>query len=183
MVKIKDHIALGMISGVVGGLAGLAIEYPLYRKGLATSTWTQQATGATIQKDYHKAAGARLLGFVTTMAVSGLFGVGQTYLYSITGKDHASIKSISYGLVAWLGIHGLGTRATYAFRQSDPLTSALSLVSNLMSSACATIVILKLGDESLFPSQPSTSHSDGTTDVRNYDALPRPASADESTVL
>lgn len=152
MIVLKDRLALGTIAGITGGIVSFCAQYPLYRIGWSLSTWPQRATGATVSKAYYNSTGARPLGMLTMIGISALFGIAQTYIYSVTGKDYRLLKASGFGVMSWLGVHGLGSRLTYSFdpKDSSPKTSGLSLFTNFVHALVTSEMINKLGDKSLF---------------------------------
>jgi fucose 4-O-acetylase-like acetyltransferase len=155
MRKIKDRVLLGTVAGLAGSAISMAIQYGAFRMGWTSKTWAQRATGATVSKKYLKTRPARFLGSFTALYVNAYYGIAQAYMYSFTGRDQLVVKVTGSGVFSWLVLHGLSSRLTRTFDPDDspPHNSALSLLTALVDSYICGVIITRLGDDSLFPSQ------------------------------
>jgi hypothetical protein len=153
MQKIKDRILLGSIAGFISSGLVMALQQAALRAGWMAKTCVEQAEGATVSHKYLRTKSAAALGLVTSMFVNTFTGVAHTYVLSRTGKDQLLVKSTGLGVLSWLLFHGISTRLTQSFEEDDsPPSSAFGpLLSAVLDNYISGIIIVNLGDDSLFP--------------------------------
>jgi YD repeat-containing protein len=149
MRKITDRFTLGLVSGIIGGAVGHALESGAKKLGISRRDWTDCATAATVAKKYSRKPGDTIIGVFTSLSLGGIMGIPQSYILSLTGKDHLVSKSLAHGVNTWLGYHGLGSRITKTF-DYKPKESGVSLLNNLIAASVSAQLITRLGDDRIF---------------------------------
>lgn len=151
MKKIKDRIILGMVSGILSSMPPQVVDALAYKSGLADLSYAQLAAKLFIPKNKTATPQGKFLSFLINSINGGLVGVFTTYLLSLTGRDKAVIKGIGAGTMLWVLVNGLLSHVGLKITSKKPLTPILSFFNHVLSGTLNGILILKLGDDSLFP--------------------------------
>jgi hypothetical protein len=150
-MKIKDDVTLGLASGVIGGSIALFIHEFVSKYSKNGITWIDRASSLMISESYKHSKEAKVIGTVVATTLSALAGVGQVYMYNKSGKENRRLKAVGYGIVAWMGFHGIGSRIADSFYASTPQTISISLAMNLISSVLTSEAINILGADKGMP--------------------------------
>ena len=151
MLKIKDRIIHGMITGILAGTPDTIINALEHRAGLNDLTYSQMGANLFLPKDKIHNKKAHSLGLLANYTVLGASGVLFSYLLSATGRDRAVMKGISYGIISWLAVYGLGARIGLTVGTKKPLAPLLSFVDHAIFGCLLGLIAPKIGDDSLFP--------------------------------
>jgi hypothetical protein len=151
MLKIKDRITLGILSGVIAGIPDILINELQYRMGLTDLTYSQIGANVFYPKNSVNSQEARVVGLLANGLMIGVSGVLFAYLLSATGRDKAELKGLGFGLFSWLAIYGLGKKMGLSVKSQKPLTPLLSFIDHMLFGSLLGFITPRLGDESLFP--------------------------------
>ncbi|MEW5898133.1 MAG: hypothetical protein AB1652_03035 [Bacillota bacterium] len=152
MLKIKDRIILGVISGIVTGTPSKIINSMEYRANLTDVKYGHITSNLFLPKSEVDAPGAKILAALANHVNSSIVGVLITYLLSLTGRDQAMIKGLGVASFSWVIIYGtLSERLGLRRKSKRPLTHLLSFLDHVLFGALCGLFISKCGDDSLFP--------------------------------
>lgn len=155
MRKIKDPIILGIVAGLAGNavkLAGNLINRYAFRK--SDVTYPEIAAGLFMTKREREKRVGRVTGGLADFVLGGALGVPLVYLLRYTGRDHAALKGLAVGHLAWITVYGALGRGLDSQKGVFPLnadTNLSALLNHSWFGLTAALVAAKLGDESLFP--------------------------------
>ncbi|MHB8124612.1 MAG: hypothetical protein ACYDEJ_03045 [Desulfitobacteriaceae bacterium] len=151
MFKIKDRILLGAISGTLSAYVARIINRFNYKKGLTDIRYNPMAAELFLRKKASKSAQGVLLGAIINNINVAVNGIALTYLLSATGKDYKLLKGMGAGAFSWIMVDGLMGSQMLKIKSRKPLGPAVHLLEHLFYGALSSILITRLGDESLFP--------------------------------
>lgn len=151
MLKIKDRIVLGILSGIIGSIPGRLLNTIEYDLGIVDSKYGQMAAGLFISKNKVNTPTGKLLGSVANEFLATTTGIAVTYTLSATGRDKAVLKGMGVGSLYWFLLYGLSAPLANTSKSKKPASPLFSLVDHLIFGATASIVTSKFGDDSLFP--------------------------------
>ncbi len=153
LLKIKDRIVHGMISGILAGIPDTILNGLAHRAGLSELSYTKMEANIFLPQNRVNSKGAGLLGLMANYTLLGISGVGFSYLLAITGRDRALIKGIGYGLTSWLLFYGVAAKLGLPVTRKvkKPLTPLLSFVDHAIYGGLLGLIAPALGDDSLFP--------------------------------
>ena len=86
MLKIKDRILHGMITGIIAGTPDAIINALEYRAGLTDLTYGQMGANVFLPKSKINDKRAKFLGILANYTLIGASGTLFTYLLSVTGR-------------------------------------------------------------------------------------------------
>jgi hypothetical protein len=92
-----------------------------------------------------------LLGAIVNNINVAVNGIVLTYLLSATGKDYKILKGMGVGAFSWVLMDGLMGSQMLKVKSSKPLGPAVRLLEHLFYGALSAILIVRLGNKSLFP--------------------------------
>jgi hypothetical protein len=113
MKKIKDRLTLGAIAGAGGGMLSFI---------------------------FGRITRASDMDLLTSLTLGSLSGVGQTYVYTLMGKDQRLLKSAGMGLLSGSIIKSL----------TRPKRPGFALAGNILGAVASGETIVRLGDENIF---------------------------------
>jgi len=151
MIKIKDRILLGIVSGLMAGTPAKFINAFEHRKGLTDMHYNRIAVNLFTKKNTAHSSAGKTLAAITTHATSGTFGVLLSYILSFTGRDHAAIKGAGLGVFTWVLVNGLIAGQVLKEKNKTAASPILSFLDHVINGGLCGILVSKLGDDSLFP--------------------------------
>jgi hypothetical protein len=162
IVKIKDRIILGAISGILIAWPLRIVNAVEYKLGLIDMRYDHISSALFIPKKQKDTPGAIALGEIINIMNTGVVGVIMSYILSLTGRDKAIIKSIGVGSMSWVFINGLIANLGLKIKSKKPITPFLALFDHAIWGALCGLFISKFGDDSLFPD----------TNIRKQEKIP-----------
>ncbi len=147
-MKIKDPIALGAISGVLGSLSHLLLNFLSVQSGYSKFYSFQIAAGVFIAKDLTSKTMGLIIGAISWTIVSILLGVLTVLLFKFTGKDFWWLKGILItGALTYTGVFGvIFAMGGSNLNPTDIPTTLTSLLGNVVYGIFMGYLVLKLGD-------------------------------------
>lgn len=157
----RDRITLGIAAGCLGVLPGKWANMVEKKLRYTDFDYDQLAAGLFAPKGAIKDPPVKFLGKITNFTNLAFGGVMMTYILSVTGRDKAALKGIGVGSVMWVLIYGITTKTGLtSTKPKRALTPLLSYLDHVGWGACASLLISKFGDDSLFPKkQPQEGQS------------------------
>lgn len=151
MKKIKDRFLLGVISGLGGNIAKMAIEHLFNKTGFVQSNGRTSAAGIFLKKSDIKTPYGKVVGVIGDNMIAAGLGVTCTYWATLMGKDHFILKGAGLGAAEWAALYGvlskLGATVIYPVKPKDALAT---YISHLAFGATKMTITRYLGDERLF---------------------------------
>lgn len=151
MKKIKDRFLLGVISGLGGNIAKMAVERFFRRTGFSTSLGRKTAAGIFLKKSDINTPHGKAVGIIADNMIAVGLGVTCSYWLTLMGKDYYLLKGAGLGAAEWASLYGvlskLGATTIYPIKPKDALATYLS---HLAFGAVKISIVRHLGDERLF---------------------------------
>lgn len=155
MIKIKDRIYLGLLSGFIANIPKEALSELLYRKGIEKGRFANMAAGIFIPKKNALSKKGALFGLTHDFMLASGLGIPLVYLLSFTGKDKWLIKGLLTGGLGFGVFRGLmanvGPGKTYP---KDPLSNISMTLGSLMWGAIASGIAISFGEQNLYNPNP-----------------------------
>lgn len=150
MKKITDRFLLGVVSGLGGNLAKMAIEAVFKPFGFK-QTGIMKASGIFVKKsDMNKPMG-KAVGFIADNMVAAGLGITCVYWLTLMGKDHKILKGAGLGAMEWAALYGVMSKmGATSIYPSPPLDAIVSFLSHVAFGATKISIITALGDDRLF---------------------------------
>lgn len=155
MVKIRDRVLLGVISGLGGGLVKNAVSELLISRNLAEYGGPARAAGMLVPAHKITTPRGRIVGWLADTTISGMLGVASVYALSFTGKEKAPFKgALIGGVTAWTALYGaLGRMGVTQVQDPEPKTVLSEFLAHAVYGAVTATIATTLGDEGLFNGQ------------------------------
>ncbi len=154
MKKIKDKHTLGVISGVVGGLAMLFTDHISYKYlKISKRSYTDASSGIWVgSKRQAKSKSGTVLGITMSLFTSMLGSIVMTEVIAKRGRDNINTKGIFYGAIYGGVITGLmSALPNNKLKPKDSSSNLSYLFTNSLFGIVTANCIAKLGDDSIFP--------------------------------
>lgn len=151
MIKIKDRIIHGMLTGIIAGIPDTIINELEYRAGLTDLSYSQIGANLFLPKNKFKNNKAWVLGMLANFTMLSASGILFTYFLSATGRDKAVMKGIGYGIISWLAIYGIGTKVGLTVGSKKTSAPLLSFVDHVIFGGLLGLIAPKIGNDSFFP--------------------------------
>lgn len=151
MLKIKDRVILGIVSGILAGTPDTILNAIEYRMGLTDQKYARMGAKIFLPRKKTGSFYGQATGYLANYTMIGGAGVLFTYFLAFTGKKNAFIKGIGFGAASWLAVYGLGSRLTLSVRRKKPQTPLLSFFDHLLFGGLLGIITPGLAHESVFP--------------------------------
>ncbi|WP_449240660.1 hypothetical protein [Desulfoscipio gibsoniae] len=170
-MKIKDRVVLGVISGLTGNFVKTLIDEASLRKKISKRSFRSTAAGVWVNKKSEAINyKGQILGGIFDFGMATLGAIGIVHLFSKTGRDHVLTKGVLSGITIGSTISALLS----AFPQNkvkpkDAMSNLSYMAAHAAYGIVASIIVTKLGDSSLFDSEPINNHippTEPTTGVR-----------------
>ncbi len=151
MRKITDRFLLGVISGLGGNLAKLAVEKTLQAIGFSEETGAKKAAGIFLKKRDIKTPYGKLIGTVADNLIASSLGVVCIYTMTFMGKDNYLLKGAALGLAEWTSLYGVTSRiGATAIYPTKPKDTIALMLSHIAFGATKITIARHIGDERLF---------------------------------
>lgn len=151
MKKISDRFLLGLVSGLGGNLAKIAIEQVFNRTSVSKSNGYTTAAGIFLKKSDIATPYGRVVGILADNMIAGGLGVTCIYWLTLMGKDNYLIKGAGLGAVEWGTLYGvsskLGATTIYPVKPKDAISA---FISHLVFGMTKIAIAVHLGDSRLF---------------------------------
>lgn len=151
MKKITDRLLLGVIAGLGGNIAKIAVERLCIRTVGFNESGAIKAAGIFLKERDISSAYGRIVGNIGDNMIAAGLGITCVYWLTIMGKDHYFIKGAGLGAAEWTVLYGvfskMGATSIYPTKPKDAL---VSFVSHLAFGAVKMIIAVNLGDDRLF---------------------------------
>lgn len=157
MRKIKDRIILGAISGLVMSVPLQVFDALIHELKITDVSYGYSAAKLLLTKDKITTPGGKAISSLVNFINSSLTATAITYTLSLTGKDKAIVKGAGTGALLWVGISGLLSNVGLNIKSKKPSTPLISLAEHLLHGAMCSYMIMKIGDDSLFPDNNNVS--------------------------
>lgn len=151
MKKFTDRFWLGVVSGLGGNLAKIAVEYFFNRISFSEGNGRTTAAGIFLKKSDINNPYGKAVGIIADNMIAAGLGVTCAYWITLMGKDKYLLKGAGLGAAEWAALYGvlskLGATAIYPVKPKDALATYLS---HLAFGAVKMAMVRHLGDERLF---------------------------------
>lgn len=158
MKKIKDRFFLGIISGLGGNIAKIAVESFLRKTGFSSGDGRRTAAGIFLKKSDIDTTYGKVVGTIADNMIAAGLGVTCSYWLTLMGKDYYFLKGAGLGAAEWGSLYGvlskLGATSIYPVKPTDALSTYFS---HLAYGAVKITIARHLGDERLFKPNNLTS--------------------------
>lgn len=166
MKKITDRFFLGVISGLGGNIAKMAVETFFNRTGFSQMNGRTSAAGIFLKKSDLKTPYGKMVGIIADNMIAAGLGITCSYWITLMGKDHYLMKGAGLGAAEWASLYGvlskLGATAIYPVKPKDALAA---YISHLAFGATKMTITRYLGDERLFTPKNLTLEIDEPQDL------------------
>ena len=160
MIKIKDRILLGIVSGIIASTPAKLINAFEQKKGLTVRRYNQIPISLFTQNKVDTSKKGNFLAAITNHVNSAAFGVFVTYLFSVSGRDNAALKGMGAAALGWITVNGLIGSQLLKQKSKNPIPPILSFFDHIMNGGLCGILVSKLGDDSLFPDSKPLKHEE-----------------------
>ncbi|MHB1420408.1 MAG: hypothetical protein ACYCX4_12640 [Bacillota bacterium] len=153
MIKIKDRIVVGALSGFLSIIPIKYLNAYEYRRGWTDETYMQSGSSLLLPEGKAKAKTLenKIIGSLVHNTMTAISGSFIAYMLSITGRDMAMFKGAGFSAFEYLSIWGVAARLGLKLQSKKPMTYTLSFLDHVLFGAATAKLISKLGDDSLFP--------------------------------
>lgn len=151
MVKIKDRILLGALSGILASFPARIINRLSHAKKLTDIRYNPLAARLFLDEKEIKTTPGVLTGAIVNNINTATTGVAITYLISATGRDNAILKGMGISAFLWILVDGALSSHLLKIKSKKPIGPITHLAEHLFYGAVCATLITKLGDDSLFP--------------------------------
>lgn len=175
---MKDNIAVGAMSGAIGGAIGITFSYSMFLLGITPLSSVHLAATLVVIDIINLTT----LGFInavfTHLLVASVFGVLLTYILLMTGKDFWILKGIVFGALFCLMTHAYFIPLMRTDEQVRTLifnapSWSIALLTHMLIGLTTATAIVKY--HYLFRKPNSTAVSDNNIKMKSYRLVPTPA--------
>lgn len=160
MRKINDRFLLGLIGGLGGNVAKIAVERIAVKALGFSETGAKKAAGIFLEGSQAKSPLGRILGNIADNMIAAGLGVTCTYWLTLMGKDYYLLKGAALGAAEWTALYGMLSRmGATSIYPVTPLNGLVSFVSHLVFGMVKIQIVYSLGDQRLFLSGGQTSQT------------------------
>ena len=151
MKKITDRFFVGLISGLGGNLAKMAVEMVFNKSGFSKSNGYTTAAGIFLKKSDVSSPYGRVVGILADNMIAAGLGVTCIYWLTLMGKDKYLIKGAGLGAAEWASLYGvaskIGATAIFPVKPKDAIAT---FISHLAFGMTKIAIAVELGDSRLF---------------------------------
>jgi len=160
IVKIKDRVLLGVVAGLTGNLVKTLLDEVSLKKKISQRTFRETAAGVWVSKRSEATSSkGQLLGGLLDFGVASLGGIGMVQLFSKTGRDHVLTKGLVSGITVGSTVSAiLSALPQNKVKPKDAASNLSYMLAHAVYGVVAAAVVTKLGDPSLFDSQPVNNY-------------------------
>lgn len=151
MKKITDRYLLGIIAGLGGNIAKIAVERIFMKTTDFKETGAKKAAGIFLKKSDVSSFQGQIIGNIADNMIAAGLGITCVYWLTLMGKDYYFIKGAGLGTAEWTALYGVLSQmgATSVF-PTKPKDALVSFASHLAFGMIKMIIAVNLGDERLF---------------------------------
>jgi hypothetical protein len=160
---MKDSIALGVISGLIGNTAKDISNYLIWRAGKTELLYSHLAASSFVEPAKTLEPKNMALGQILDMAGGALMGIPVVYLLKLTGKDYHLLKGGGVGLLLWAVLYNLGPTT---IKPQKTMTHLSAFVNNLIYGLVTARAAVALADPDVFAKQPVSETAGGRRDAQ-----------------
>lgn len=153
MKKIKDRILLGAITGIAVSAPLQIVDALIHWRKITDVSYGYSASRLFLKKKESKTPGGKAVSSIVNFINAALTATSIAYILSITGKDNAIVKGAGAGALMWVGLNGILSTAILGTKSKKPATPLSAFTLHLLLGALCSYVIIKTGDERLFPEE------------------------------
>ncbi|WP_034629664.1 hypothetical protein [Desulfotruncus alcoholivorax] len=159
-MKIKDRVLLGIISGFTGNIVKTIMDEALLSKKISKRSFRTAAAGVWVNKKSEATnLKGQVLGGLLDFGMAAVGGIGIVHLLSKTGRDYALTKGVLSGITLGSTITALlGALTQNGVKPKDAMSNLSYMATHAVYGAVTSIIITKLGDSSLFDSEPLNNY-------------------------
>ena len=152
VLKVKDSIALSILSGLLGTLAMDTSNLILWKKG-KTETLYGHIAGSIFVNPFRVNQRKNFwLGQIMHLVTGALLAYPLTLILKKTGKDKLLLKGAFFGAVTWEFIYGMGQRfKVFATKPHFTKTHYAELFNNIIYGVTTAQALVTFSDPSMFP--------------------------------
>lgn len=151
MKKIKDRFWLGVISGLGGNVAKVAVERFFNHTGFSKANGCTTAAGIFLKKSDVATPFGKAVGYIEDNMIAAGLGVTCTYWFTLMGKDKYLLKGAGLGALEWSALYGvlsnMGATSIYPVKPKDAIAT---FISHLAFGTVKGMITVHLGDNRLF---------------------------------
>lgn len=156
MRKIRDRHVLGIVAGMTGFAVKTAIDEISTRSGYSERAFRHTAAGVWVnsRRQANSWKGG-LLGATMDAGLCMVGGILKVNLLSKNGRDHILTKGAFYGMSFGAFVTAmLSGFSTNKVKPKDATSNLSYVFATAIYGIVTTVVVAKIGDDSLFDSQP-----------------------------
>lgn len=151
MLKIKDRLILGVISGTTGNLVKNGIGLISKYLKIAEISGPDRAAGILVPPHTLAKTSGKIVGYAADSVIGGLLGVMTVYALGITGKNKAVLKGALTGQASWTVLYGvLGTLGATKITAVNPNTVISEFIGHTFYGIVTAYIATRLGDKGLY---------------------------------
>jgi len=160
MAKIKDRQYLGGIAGLAGGLCMVIVDRISYTMGFSKRIYAETASGVWLgSKRQAKSFSGHVFGTIMTLVLAMMGGAVKVSILSNYGRDKIISKGLMFGVSFGAIITGLTSGlAMNKVKPKDAGSNLSYMVASGIYGIVTAFLISKLGDDSLFDTEPKNDY-------------------------
>ncbi len=148
---VRDSIALGAVTGVVGTIPGIIINYISYQLGFSKYYSFQISSGTFLLKGFTDTLSGFVLGGIIWLSTGAVLGILIVFLLQKTGTDYWWLKGLLVsGVVMYTIIYGfLFSLGGSKVAPRDLGTNFTVLLENILFGLTTAFLIVRWGHKDL----------------------------------
>ncbi|WP_199241708.1 hypothetical protein [Desulfosporosinus sp. Sb-LF] len=167
-LKIKDSLAVSLLSGLLGTLAMDASNLLFWRAKKTEALYGHIAGSIYVRPFRTNQSKNFWLGQITHLITGATLAYPLKLLFQKTGNDHPTLKGAFFGGVTWEIIYGIGQRfGVYSTKPHMTKTHFAELFNNIIYGITTAQALAAFSEPSLF----SDSQSKISVQGRNINAV------------
>lgn len=151
-VKIKDSIAVSILSGLIGTLA-MDTSNLIFWKNKKTETLYGHIAGSIFVRPFRTNQRKNFwLGQIMHLITGSVLAYPLNLILKKTGKDNLLLKGAFFGAVTWEFIYGIGQRfRVFSTKPHMTKTHYAELFNNIIYGLSTAQALVTFADPSMFP--------------------------------
>jgi len=151
-LKMKDSIAVSIISGFIGTLAMDASNLLFWKKGKTEALYGHIAGSVYVAPFRTNQRKNFLLGQITHLITGSILAYPMTLILKKTRKDNLLLKGAFFGAITWEFIYGMGQRfKVFSTKSYFTKTHYAELLNNIIYGVITAQALVTFSDPSMFP--------------------------------
>lgn len=151
MKKITDRFWLGVIAGLGGNIAKMAVERCFNKTSFSKTNGFTIAAGIFLKKSDISTPYGKAVGYIADNMIAAGLGLTCVYWLTLMGRDKYLLKGAALGAAEWTALYGvfsrLGATAIFPVKPQDAFAT---FISHLAFGATKMVIASNLGDSRLF---------------------------------